>query len=120
MSEISEERNGREMVTLRDFVKAKLQALEKANVLFQRVLDARLAGMNEFREDLRRQANTFITRDEFLAMHERVKEDIRSLRESRAQLQGKASHQSVMVAIALALIGNMIGAIAIVVAVFKR
>jgi hypothetical protein len=66
-------------------------------------MERRLEGMNEFRDQLRDQAARFVTREEAAIIHERFVEDIRSLRESRAELQGKASMLSVVIAIGIGI-----------------
>jgi len=49
-------------------------------------LDKRLEIMNKFRESMKDQSATFITRTEYSSLHDRVIEDIRILRESKASL----------------------------------
>lgn len=110
----------KEGVTLKEFLTNKIKALEdkmemtfklnqtaidKAEVL----MNDRLAGMNEFREALKDQANTFITRIECKNGSSRRDEDIRNLQLSKAILEGKASQVSVNVALAISLIGLLVG-----------
>lgn len=97
--------NGKNVVSLREYIEEKFMAAEKANTLFMDRLDDRLESMNQFREDLRRQAAAFLTRAEFDTSHARIVEDIRSLRESRAALEGRASQLSVQITFLLALAG---------------
>ena len=52
-------------------------------------------------------------RSEFIIQHERVLEDIRQLRESKAMLEGKASQSSVMISLAIAVIGVGISLVAL-------
>jgi predicted nucleic acid-binding Zn-ribbon protein len=69
-----------------------------------RVMEKRLETMNEFREQLKDQATTFITRRE----HDILLSDIQNLKETRAMLEGKASQMSVNIAIVFSLIGMVI------------
>ena len=92
----------------------RLSAIEREIMLAKSDMDRRLETMNEFREALRDQAARFVTRMEMEAMHAPVLSDLRLLRESRAELQGKASQQSVTTATVFAVIGVLIGATGIV------
>jgi len=97
----------------------------------------RLAAMNEFRASMSDIANRSATRVEFDQMRERmaqfattsdvdninerigalmdqINEDIRSLRESRAVMEGKASQSSVMWAILIAVAGLALSAIGLI------
>ncbi len=65
--------------------------------------------MNEFREALTDQSKTFITRNEFSLCLEKIESDIRSLRESRSELQGKASQSQVNIALSISVIGIALG-----------
>jgi chaperonin cofactor prefoldin len=92
--------------------KEELAAIKEATRLAKDVVDVRLASMNEFRSALSDQADSFLTRTEYQAQHQnlesrftRMDEDIRMLRESRAELQGKASQSQVNVALMVAAIG---------------
>jgi len=91
-------------VTLRDYFCTKLNALETKTDLHlmlnqialdkaEEKMDERLLRMNEFRDTLRDQAATFVTRAE----HKTVTMEIQGLRESRAKLEGKASALSVYI-----------------------
>ena len=73
----------------------------------------RLASMNEFRAQLKDQAATFVPRTEHMILHDRLDEDIRTLRESRALLEGKASQNSVNLATILSVIGILFGLISL-------
>lgn len=99
------------MVSLKEYVNVRFREQNKAVALAQKILDSRLESMNEFREDFRQQAAQFMTRREFQLFQERVSEDIRSLRESRATSQGKASQLSVNITFLIALLGLIVGVV---------
>ena len=61
--------------------------------------------MNEIRDQLRDQASTFVTKAEYRTAHDRIEEDIRSLRESRSLLEGKANQSAVIFVAAISLLG---------------
>jgi hypothetical protein len=96
-------------------------------------MEARLEGMNEFRASMGDMANRMVTRQEFdqlrrsqedfvnCADHDavvrdiaRIADDVRGLRESRAELIGKASQGSVDRALLMAVAGVLLGVIGIV------
>jgi hypothetical protein len=112
----------REVVSLKDFIQqqldsqgklfeTKLDAIEKATTLAKETIDARLESMNQLREQLSRQADTFVTKIEY---NLQVKE-IESLRLSRAELSGKATQSSVATATFIAIAGLLVSVIGLVV-----
>jgi len=99
---------------LRDYFEAKLTAMDNAIGLARTNMERRLDGMNEFRDTLRDQASTFVGRRELSTVIERLDADIRSLRESRAELGGKASMSAVYLGYALALLAIAVSVFSIV------
>jgi ABC-type antimicrobial peptide transport system permease subunit len=93
------------------YTESRLVSLEKATSIAASNMEKRLEGMNEFRDQLRDQTGTFITRIEIESQIKKIEEDIKVLRESKANLEGKASQQSVYIAYLIALIGIIIGVI---------
>jgi hypothetical protein len=87
----------------------RLEAIDKAQEVYRSALDKRLETMNEFREALKDQNKTFIARPE----HELVVADIRSLRESRATLEGKASMMSVIISYGISIISLFVAILAL-------
>ena len=137
MTEVNREFAWRDGVSLRDYVDSRISSLEKATQVATAALDLRLAAMNEFRASMSDIANRSATRVEFDQMRERmaqfattsdvdninerigalmdqINEDIRSLRESRAVMEGKASQSSVMWAILIAAAGLVLSAIGLI------
>jgi hypothetical protein len=101
-------------------IDAKFCALEKSTQIIAASLEKRLDGMNEFRDTLRDQAGRFFTRDEHEAYIKVVDVDLRSLRESRARIEGSATHGSVMIASGVAVLGLMLAAIGIVMDLIRK
>ncbi len=108
-----------EVRDMRD-TKADLAAVKESTRLAKEVMDARLNSMNEFRSALSDQADDFLTRTEYTVQYQnleqrfgRMDEDIRTLRESRAELQGKASQSQVNIALIVAIIGIAISVMGI-------
>lgn len=103
-------------IPIKDYFEMRIEALEKATTLAALQMDKRLEGMNEFRTQLKDQGQTFLTRAEMdIVSHNTrseislMKDDIRILREAKAQMEGKASQQSVQVSLVFAIIGILIG-----------
>ena len=88
----------RETARAKDSMERRMLDAEKAVESARVSMEKRLDGMNEFRDTLQDQAARFITRTE----HEQVQHDINDLKQSRAELAGKASQQSVNIAQAMA------------------
>jgi len=103
----------------------KIDDIKRNNEVNNMMLDKRLDSMNEFREALKDQTSKYLTKDEYILMHERVindikslqeqstkslsreeftnlhdkvNEDVRMLREHKSNLEGKASTSSVYIA----------------------
>lgn len=76
-------------VTLREFVEAKFEAIDKALMTATGVLEARLEHLNELRGNV-------ITKTEYEAKHEALRTEIESLKLSRAELAGKASQTAMI------------------------
>lgn len=100
----------RDIVTLKEYLDSRLHAIEKATAIALAATDKRFESVNEFRNTLRDQQAMFAT----LAEVKNLREDIQSLKESRAELAGKASQQSVIVAYILSLLGLVLSALSLV------
>jgi hypothetical protein len=92
---------------------SKLFASDKAVQLASETLSIRLNSMNEFRSQLKDQAATLLTKNEFDIQHQKVLDDIRVLRDSKATLEGKASQLSANIALGIAVIGVIISIISL-------
>jgi hypothetical protein len=99
----------------RVFFDSRIDAIEKATCEATLSLNKRLEGMNEFRAALKDQNSTFLPRNEYEVQHEKLENDIKVLRESKAMLEGKASQQSVNFSTLIAIAGVLIGIIALIV-----
>ena len=103
-----------EQITLKEYFEVRVTALEKATTLAAEQMDKRLEGMNEFRGQLKDQGATFLTRNEYAIAHEKLCDDIKLLREFRAQLEGKASQQAVILAMIISVIGIILSIVSLV------
>ena len=95
------------------FSKGKYQTIDKSTKLAADSLEKRLETMNEFREALKDQQTRFVTREEFGLIRDRLSEDIRILREAKANTEGKASQTSVYISYLIAIIALAISIIRI-------
>ena len=101
-------------VTLKEHIETRLNDLEKANVLAAKALDKRLEGMNEFREQLRRQAETFVSNVAYDKDRDMMERDIRELLKFRDTMDGKASQSSVNVAYLIAGAGFILSVLKLI------
>lgn len=99
--------DNKELTFLEKYFESKMEATEKALVLANENLKIRLEHMNEVRNQLESQAHTFVTKQET----ERIKEDIKNLQLKEAEVRGKASQLSAMIALSIAIIGIILGVI---------
>jgi hypothetical protein len=80
----------------RTYFEMKLAAREDAMRSAHSSMEARLAGMNEFREALKDQTSTMITRTEFNIVCDRTQAELAGLQKFRNVAEGKASQSSVI------------------------
>ncbi len=95
-------------ITLKQYIDSRVDALEKQAEMRADSLEKRLDGMNEIRGTMKDQASKFVDRAELTTFKEAVEKDLRILRESRAELQGKAEQSSVNVSLVLAAGGLIV------------
>jgi len=120
-------------VSLREYLENRIDNLEKtllerystqekttANVLSAN--EKRLDSMNEFRETLRDQNRTFITRTDhesliasFQKDIDRIDDDIESLKISRAELSGKASQSQLNIHFIFTLVSFVIAVVGLLI-----
>jgi len=96
-----------------EVLRVKLEALREIRDLEKTSIDHRLSAMNEIRGALADQSTKMFTRSEHEAYIRSVDSDIRALRESRAEMSGKASQSSANIALILGIVGLLIGIFAI-------
>ena len=92
-----------------------IEAVEDATRLAAGILERRLEGMNEFRDQLKDQASQFVTRDELGLQLKSINDNITELRTFKDRLEGKASQQSVNIAWGIAAVGIIISITATVI-----
>jgi len=98
----------KDLEALEKLIDMRLKSVTQSIDLASKVMDSRLEHMNGAFQIIKLQANEAFTK---LAHEEYAKalaSDIRDLRESRAELKGKASQSSVNLAYFIAVIGMLI------------
>jgi hypothetical protein len=106
-------------VSFKDYIDTRIDAIDKATSAAYESMQQRLAGMNEFRESLKDQNNKYMSRDEVYAKLQLIENDIRILRESRAELAGKASQKSVTIAFIFSGLGILIALMTLVIELLR-
>ena len=97
-------------VSLRDLFEQRIEALEKQMETTSHQMERRLDSMN----DIKSQLVHLLTKSEYEVFVDKVNEDIRMLRESKATLEGKASQASANLAMLIAVIGVVIGIVSMI------
>lgn len=64
--------NDKKEISMQDYVNARFNSVDTAAKRASEVLDVRLESMNEFREQMKDQAATFVTRMELDALNEKI------------------------------------------------
>jgi hypothetical protein len=100
-----ERQNGKDIISLRDLMEARLYAFEKELALFRESVDVRMHSNNEWRQQSKDQSGEYLRRVEYQVAHEHIIDDIKSLQSFRDQQTGKASANSVVIASLLAVAG---------------
>jgi len=113
MSQIDNGFNYKDGISLKEFFLFKLEAQNKALELQAREYERRLENLNNEARQLKEMQRTYLPRETWEAAFSNIAKDIRELRESRAELQGKASMQSVVGAYVIAGLGILVGIIGI-------
>jgi hypothetical protein len=105
-------RQSSEYVSLRDYIDTRFNSLDKATEVAFCALDKQLVNIS---------SQAYITKKDFDIQMDKLDEDIRMLRESRALLEGKANQDDVNkvrgtadLARLMAIIGLLIAAISLV------
>jgi len=70
-------------------VKAEIKSMQRALDVARQELERRLEGMNEFREQLRSQANTFVIREANDVMNKEMERRVRIIETNRSNLEGR-------------------------------
>ena len=96
------------------FFESRIESLERATRTASDQMDKRLEGMNEFRETLREQAATFVTRTELEARKEMVDRELKALEKYKNQMEGKASQLQANISLAFSLVALVLAIVKLV------
>jgi len=107
---------------LKEYICARLDGIEKATSIASEAMNTRLEGMNEFRQQLKDQSGTFITRLEHDSLIEkfdndilRIETSINNLNKFQAAIEGKASQSAVIFACGIGITGLVISVIGLII-----
>jgi hypothetical protein len=95
--------------SLRSLHERDIETSRAATALAGKNLELRLEKLNEMRKLLTDRETNYVQKVEIAPRLERIEEDVRELRESRAEMCGKASQTSVIVAYILSIAGFVLG-----------
>jgi subtilase family serine protease len=102
--------------SLNEYINERFQSAQLAVDKATEVLKEKLEGLNEWRQQSKDQTATHPTRIEI----KNIEKDIMDLRESRAELRGKANQKDVNISIVIAIVGFIIGIISILIDFIKQ
>jgi len=94
--------------TLKEYLNVQIEALKHATLIAKESMEKRLDGMNEFRDQLKDQATSFIPRVEYKESIYSLQKQVDDLKQSRDILAGKASQSSVNIAYILTAISLLL------------
>lgn len=114
MSELSSEEINQLRVSMKEYFDSRLAAIEKQIATSNHVLDIRLEGMNEFRQSMQDQANTYLTMKEHNAWREKIESELQALRDFKTTIDAKADQKTVTIGFILSLLAFVTGVIGII------
>ena len=104
---------------LNEKIDIKIASIEKGIDIAHKEMDRRLEGMNEFRAQLDKQAKYFVNQKEIDVVINKINEDIKTLREYKAMLEGKADQKSVTIAFVMSVFALIIAIVSIIIFLIK-
>jgi len=96
-------------VCIKDYVDLRFAEAQRGIDKAESTMSARLATMNEFRDQLKDQAGRFITREEMNALLGQVHDDVKALQKISDRAEGKASQNSMLFAAVVSIVGLILG-----------
>ena len=90
-------------ITLKEHFDTRLEEMDRRVDLQKVELERRLASMNEFREQLNRQAGTFLTRERSEIEHKLLTDKISTLELWKANLEGQQFRHNAISIVALVI-----------------
>jgi hypothetical protein len=100
--------------TLKEYLNVQIEALKHATLIAKESMEKRLDSMNEFRETLKDQTNSFIPRQEYKESIFSLQKQVDDLKQSRDILAGKASQSSVNIAYILTAISLLLSVLSFI------
>lgn len=108
-------------ITIKEYIDVRLKAIIESTTLAKESMEHRLTSLNELRGAMTDQSKSYLTKAEFMMSqqkdddeHVRVRETLKSLELTRAEVGGKASRSSAIGAAAVGAIGVIISIVSLV------
>jgi cell fate (sporulation/competence/biofilm development) regulator YlbF (YheA/YmcA/DUF963 family) len=98
----------------------RFEYIEKATVKTDMAAEKRFESVNEFREQLREQQNTFVTKNEVNIRFDNIEKKIDSLEKYSNSSEGKNSGISLVWGIIIVVISFIISGLSIAVSIFNK
>jgi hypothetical protein len=98
-------------IALKDYIDTRFDAVCKEISKAESILNIRLENMNEFRNSLKDQAGTFVTRTELNLQLQSIVKDIREMNDFMSSHRGKASQGQLLFVSVVSIIGVILGLI---------
>lgn len=95
-------------VSWRDWVDARFDAQQMALDLAKKEMDRRLEAMNEFRAQLEKQANTFLTTERYESCHGRLVDQITFLEKAQVAAEARGKVYATIVAAVISLLVGVV------------
>jgi hypothetical protein len=95
-------------VSWRDWVDARFDAVDKQIQLAKADLERRLESMNEFRAQMDRQADTFMSAERYESCHGRLVDQIAVLEKAQAQAEARGKVYSTIVAAIISIVVGIV------------
>ena len=93
------------LVSLREYLEARIAAVEAGIVAAKESADMRLEGMNQFRQQIERERSFYVPRGEYQIARDGLEKAVHEQQLKWSNLEGKASQSSVFGAYVAAGIG---------------
>jgi hypothetical protein len=93
------------LVSLREYLEARIAAVEAGIVAAKESADMRLEGMNQFRQQIERERSFYVPRGEYQIARDGLEKAVHEQQLKWSNLEGKASQSSVIGAYVVAGVG---------------
>ena len=122
MAGTTQQFNRNDGVSLKEHLEDKITSIKSEQTVINKMnqvaidtalntLNERLAGMNEFRNQMKDQQGTFVTKDLYYSQVESFDKRLKALEITGAKIEGKASQTAFLITMAISIIGIVLSLI---------